>query len=64
LLNNIYFKKSDEFVLGEPVSTSLGKGYVCDTYFEDNVEFMKIKHKYGHSIIKFNHINLVWRNHQ
>ena len=52
LLENIYFKKSDELVIGEPIKTDYGKGYLSSHFKEENVDFVKVKFKFGHVTFK------------
>lgn len=52
LLNNIYFKQVDDYVIGEPITTSYGKGYLSDKIQEDKNEIVVVKYKYGHCTFK------------
>ena len=52
LLENIYFKNSDDLVIGEPIKTPYGKGYLSSIFQDDKTEFAKVKFRYGHITFK------------
>ena len=59
LLNNIYFKRIDEFVIGEPIKSDYGKGYLAKKIEENQDQFLTVKYKFGHITSKYNVFNIL-----